>query len=82
MNRVQNLNELFEQAAAEIDTNECQNLELLLPTKCEKQKQKKKKVSPPRQLLPLEEPAARRPHTRSQGKVHIVTCSSSQEESQ
>jgi len=49
MSRVQSLDHLYDQHNLNIDTNACQNLEHLLP-----RSQKRKRISPPRMLLPME----------------------------
>jgi hypothetical protein len=49
MSRVQSLDHLYDQNNLNIDTNACQNLEHLLP-----RSQKRKRISPPRMLLPME----------------------------
>ena len=68
MNLVQNVDELFEAAAQEmdhIDTNAVQNLERVLPLPdLPLQRKKKKRISPPRANLPLETG----PKTRSRVK--------------
>ena len=69
MSKVQNVDNLYEAHGLNIDTNRCQNLEHLLNPKANT---KKKKVSPPRRLLPLEE---ERVMTRSMRKQVKLTCS-------
>ena len=51
MSRVQSVDQLYEDNNLNVNTNQCQNLEHVLP----KPKPVKKRVSPPRQLLPLEQ---------------------------
>jgi hypothetical protein len=51
MSRVQSVDQLYEDNNLNVNTNQCQNLEHVLP----KPKPAKKRVSPPRQLLPMEQ---------------------------
>ena len=55
MSRVQSVDELYEAHGLNIDTNQCQNVEDILPPPEPPAKSKKrKKISPLRQILPLE----------------------------
>ena len=75
MSKVQNVDNLIQQELNDVDTNRCQNVEpFLIMTGKRKQtsstpkvvkKVKKKRISPPRKLLPSEERIRRGPKTRS-----------------
>ena len=57
MSKVQNIDAMIDAELANVDTNQCQNLEKVLPLvniEKPKTKKKKKRISPPRKDLPLE----------------------------
>ena len=67
-NQVQNVNDMIREAARSVDTTQCQLLTGLLPLPSEPLS-KKKRVSPPRMLLPLERVVTRSMHKSSETPV-------------
>lgn len=64
MNRVHNIDNLYDIHSLSIDTNQCQNVEALLPP-ARSTARPMKKVSPPRKELPIERDRRRGILTRS-----------------
>ena len=70
MNQVQSVDNLYQTHGLNIDTNQCQNVSDILPHRTN---QSKKRISPPRQLLPFER-EQRGIETRRMKQVRL-TCS-------
>ena len=75
MSRVQSVDNLYQAHGLNIDTNQCQNVDNILPppVSLPTQSKKKKKVSPPRQFLPLERGVL----TRSMKEVRLISSNDS-----
>ena len=70
MNQVQSIDNLYQTHGLNVNTNLCQNVSNILPPATN---QSKKRISPPRQLLPLEK-EQRGIETRRMKQVRL-TCS-------
>lgn len=70
-NQVHNINDMVREVSDSIDTNQCQLLTGLLPPPPETPSRKRKRVSPPRQLLPLERIVTRSVTRKS--KIPMIT---------
>jgi hypothetical protein len=70
-NQVHNIDDMVREVSNSIDTNQCQLLTGLLPPPPEIPSKKRKRVSPPRQLLPMERIVTRSVTRRS--KTPVIT---------